>query len=358
LNHGLAIRRNKQRTDMLVLTSCHLAAMLAFIDMAQGPAAIPRGTGVYRLRQNIRCPGDPMTARKRFGLSCALSTPFAGDGSIDLGRLTDQARWVMAQGCDGVTVFGTTGESASIALPERRRVLSALAGAGFDPRRRVTAGVTAATVHDAVEQCRAAYEARCRAVLLPPPFFFPDPGDDGVFRWYAAVFERLGPALRDVILYHIPAMTRVGITLGLVAMLKAAFPTAILGVKDSNGQWPDTRRLIAEHGDLQILVGDERHLAQAVRSGAAGSICGIANICPDIVRPLAHDGIDDARVGAVVDAIVAHPVMAAIKALIACRTGDAAWRAMRPPLTALPDDAARALGRQIDMILKAEPVGA
>jgi 4-hydroxy-tetrahydrodipicolinate synthase len=300
-----------------------------------------------------------MTAKeKRFGLSCALPTPFAGDGSIDLGRLTDHARWVMAHGCDGVTVFGTTGEGASIALPERRQILSSLAGAGFDPRRRVTAGVAASAVHDAVEQCRAAYEAGCRAVLLPPPFFFPDPGDDGVFRWYVAVFERLGPALRDVILYHIPAMTRVAITHRLVARLKAEFPAAILGVKDSSGQWPDTERLITEHRDLQILVGDERQLARAVRSGAAGSICGIANICPDIVRPLAQDGIDDARVGAIVEAIVAHPVMAAIKALVARRTGDAAWRVMRPPLTALPDDAARALSRRIDTILQADPVGA
>jgi 4-hydroxy-tetrahydrodipicolinate synthase len=299
-----------------------------------------------------------MAAINRFGLSCALSTPFAGDGSIDLRRLTNHARWALAGGCDGVTVFGTTGEGASVALPERRQTFSALAEAGFDLRRRVTAGVAATTVHDAVEQSRAAYEAGCRAVLLPPPFFFPDPGDDGVFRWYAAVFERLGPALRDVILYHIPAMTRVGISLQLVAMLKAEFPAHILGVKDSNGQWLDTQRLIAEHGDLQILVGDERQLARAVRSGAAGSICGLANICPHIMRPLAHDGIDDQRVSAIVDAILVHPFASAIKALIARRSGDASWQVMRPPLTALPDEAARTLADRIDAILQREPVGA
>lgn len=299
-----------------------------------------------------------MTEQNRFGLSCAVSTPFAGDGSIDLGRLTRHARWAMDHGCDGVTVFGTTGEGASIARPERRQVFSALAGAGLDLRRYVTAGVAASSVHDAVVQSSAAYEAGCRAVLLPPPFFFPDPGDDGVFRWYAAVFERLGPALRDIILYHIPAMTRVGISLRLIALLRAEFPGHILGVKDSNGQWPDTQRLIAEHGDLQILVGDERQLARAVRSGAAGSICGLANICPRLLHPLAHDGIDDLRIHAIVDAIVACPVVPAIKALIAHRSGDTGWRVMRPPLTALPDDAARTLAERIDAILQAEPVGA
>src|SRR5262249_1112323 len=148
------------------------------------------------------------------------------------------------------------------------------------------------SIDDAVAQSLIAYDCDCRALLMAPPFFFPKVDADGAFRWYAQVFERLGARLRDIILYHIPEMTRVGLSHELIARLQRAFPAAILGVKDSNGNWPDTERLLAEQRDLHILVGDERQLARAVRRGASGSICGLANLCPAVLRPLAIDGID------------------------------------------------------------------
>jgi 4-hydroxy-tetrahydrodipicolinate synthase len=70
----------------------------------------------------------------RFGLSVALATPFAEDRSIDLPRLVAHARQSLADGCTSVTVFGTTGEGASLGQNDRQRALGALAGAGIDPR--------------------------------------------------------------------------------------------------------------------------------------------------------------------------------------------------------------------------------
>ena len=45
----------------------------------------------------------------RFGLSCAITTPMSEGGAIDLPRLVKHARHVLAEGCDSVTLFGTTG---------------------------------------------------------------------------------------------------------------------------------------------------------------------------------------------------------------------------------------------------------
>jgi 4-hydroxy-tetrahydrodipicolinate synthase len=290
------------------------------------------------------------TKQGRIGLSCALSTPFTGDGAVDLARLVAHAQAVMARGCDGVTVFGTTGEGASIGLAERHAVLGALAASRIDMRRSVIAGVSATTVADAVDQARAAYDMDCRAVLLAPPYYFPEAGDDGLFRFFAASFERLGGQLRDVILYHIPGMTRNHVTVELTQRLVAAFPGAVIGVKDSHGDWPATERRLKDLKGLQILIGDERQLARAVRMDGGGTICGLANLAPEILRPLAHDGEDDPRVGAMVEAIVAHPVMAAVKAMIAHDLGDPGWRAMRAPLEALPVAAGRKLAAQIALI--------
>jgi 4-hydroxy-tetrahydrodipicolinate synthase len=279
----------------------------------------------------------------RIGLNCALSTPFAADGAIDLQRLVAQAHWTLENGCDGITLFGTTGEGASIATAERRAVLAAVADAGFAMGTQVVAGVTASTVPGAIAQARAAYEAGCRALLMTPPFYFSEASEEGFFRWFATVFEGLGGALRDVLLYHIPSMTGVELSADFLARLRDAFPEAVIGVKDSTGSWASTEALLQRCGDLQILVGDERQIARAVRGGGSGTICGLANMRPDLLREAAWTGKDDPRITRLVEAIIADPFMPAIKTLIAHRTGDPAWRRMRPPLMPLGEAQARAL---------------
>ena len=128
-------------------------------------------------------------------------------------------------------------------------------------------------------------------------------------------------------------MTGVPLSVDLIGRLKTAFPGVVAGVKDSSGEWQNTEKLLAAHGDLQILVGDERQLARAVRQGGAGTICGLANLMPGVVRKAAHDGVDDPRIADAVQAIMRYPFMPAVKALIAHRRGDAGWRVMAPPLT-------------------------
>jgi 4-hydroxy-tetrahydrodipicolinate synthase len=289
-------------------------------------------------------------ASDRIGLSCALSTPFTKDGAIDLPRLTAHAARVIRDGCASVTVFGTTGEGASIGVAERHQVLGALAASGLAMRRQVIAGVSAASIADTVEQARAGYAAGCRGLLLAPPFYFGGADDDGLFRFFAGVFEALGGELRDVILYHIPGMTRNGISIELTQRLMQAFPGAVIGVKDSNGDWAATQRRLAELKGLQILVGDERQLANAVRHGGAGTICGLANIAPDLLKPLADKGRDDPRIGAMVEAVLKHSFMPAIKAVIAAELDDPAWRVMRAPLTPLSAAAARGLAARLQAI--------
>lgn len=290
----------------------------------------------------------------RIGLNCALSTPFTETGHIDVKRMVAHARWVLDNGCDGITVFGTTGEGASIGIGGRHQALAALEAAGLDMRGQVIAGVSAASVHDAVEQARAAYSANCRGLLMAPPFYFGGASDDGLFAYFASVFRGLGPQLRDVILYHIPGMTRNGISVDLTKRLMTAFPGVIIGVKDSNGDWAATEQRLKELKGLQVLVGDERQLARAVRAGGAGTICGLANVAPDLLGPLAREGRDDPKVTAMVEAILSYSFMSAIKALISARTNDAGWRIMRPPLDPLSAAQTRKLAAAIAAVRSAK----
>jgi 4-hydroxy-tetrahydrodipicolinate synthase len=123
-----------------------------------------------------------------------------------------------------------------------------------------------------------------------------------------------------------------------------------VGVKDSGGDWAYTDRLLREHNDLTILIGDERHLAAGVRLGAKGAISGLANVCPTELLPLIEQGKDDSRIVDLVAAVLKYPVTPAVKALIGLKTGGDGWLNVRPPLTRISSQQANDLASAWDRI--------
>jgi 4-hydroxy-tetrahydrodipicolinate synthase len=286
-------------------------------------------------------------ASSRFGLSVALSTPVGAAGRIEQALLVEHARACLAGGCSSVTLFGTTGEGASFGLESRRKAVAALAGA-VDARRELVVGLAASSLDDAGAQARMALDAGCRALLVPPPFYFKDVSDDGLFGWYAALIEGLGGAARDIMLYHIPGVTAVPISVELIGRLKRAFPGIVTGVKDSSCDRAHMLALLEAHRDLVILIGDERLVAEGVRNGASGTICGIANVAPELLVPVAGQGREEPRLADIVGAVMAYNFVPAIKAILAHRGGDRRWLRVAPPLEALSDAQARQLGAAFD----------
>lgn len=288
-----------------------------------------------------------MAGREPFGISPALVTPLASDGTVHVAALARHIDDLLRRGCSSATLFGTTGEGPSFGLAERTRAGEALIASGI-PAVRLVEGVIACSHEEAVAGLDGAYARGARAVLLAPPFYFRGNPDDALFAWFEGVFRALGGRLRDVILYHIPGMTGVPLSLDLIGRLHAAFPGALLGVKDSSGDRENTTRLIEAFSDLAILVGDERYLGAAVARGAAGSICGIANIEPERMLRVVAEGRDDPGVKRLVDAICTHPVMPAVKALTAYVSGEKAFARARPPLPTLGAGATRDLVAVLD----------
>ncbi len=280
--------------------------------------------------------------------NAALATPFQGPGAIDWDRLTRHARDLLERGLTSVTAFGTTGEGASIPSGERAGLFDRFGAAGIDPARVVEC-VYGPAAGEVAAGARKALRAGAAAVLVPPPFYFKQPSDDGVFAWYGRVFDALGGDARDVLLYNIPGLTGVTISVDLVARLRTAFPRVVLGVKDSSGDWPYGERLLAEHADLTILFGFENLLTKAAARGGSGSISGLANIAPEVIAGLVGGGAD-ARIDDLVAALGNLSVVPAIKALVAHARGDAAWRAVEPPLEALEGGAESQLLARYDAL--------
>ena len=279
-------------------------------------------------------------AALRFGLSCATITPFTRDGRVDTSRLLAHVARCIDEGCRSVTLFGTTGEGASVGASERRRVLESVAakvGA-----KRVLVGVLANAVDDAAAQADELFDVGGPGILLAPPHYFKGVSDEGLYAWFSRAIESMR-APRGVFLYHLPSVTQVPLPIALIDRLKCAYPSVVAGVKDSGGDWAYTEQLLDAHADLHVLVGDERLLARAMRNGASGAINGFSNFCARRLAPMIEHGTEDPGLSALVDLLLRVPVTPGIKALVAYVTRDAEFARAAPPLETLNDADAGAL---------------
>ena len=274
------------------------------------------------------------------GVWCATLTPLGVDGRPDHARLAAHVGRIFAAGVDGIALFGTTGEGQSFSVAERRAGLEALLEAGIEPSR-ILAGTGCAALPETIELTRHAVMCGCAGALVLPPFFFKDVSPEGVYASYARIADEVADARLRLYLYHIPQVSGVAIPDETIARLARAYPTLIAGVKDSECNLAHSLRLLEAFPQLSIFVGFEPHLPAALAAGGAGTICGIANLYPRLIRRLfdhagdASHRPDLAIVERFIAVLDAYPLFPAFKALQADLTGDAAWNALRPPLMPL-----------------------
>jgi 4-hydroxy-tetrahydrodipicolinate synthase len=273
------------------------------------------------------------------GLWCATLTPVDGEGRIDNARFAAHAHSLFAQGVEGIAPFGTTGEGQSFSVDERRAGLEGLLAAGV-PGGRIVAGTGCASLSETIALSRHAANAGCIACLVLPPFFWKDVTDDGLFAWYARLIEGVADPRLRVFLYHLPQVSAVPLSVDLVARLAAAFPGVVAGIKDSEGNWENTQALLARVPQLTVVIGHEPHLPRLMRAGGAGTICGVSNVYPGLVRALLSPGVtaqDEERIAQFIEIAFTQPFLAGFKSMVADRTGDPGWRNVRPPLMALTE---------------------
>ena len=123
------------------------------------------------------------------GVNAAVLTPMNADLSIDLDRMVGHCRWLLANGCDGLAVLGTTGEANSLGIRERLTVLEGLIARGI-PAESMLPGTGTTAITDTVVLTRKAQELGCRGALLLPPFYYKNPSDDGLLAYFNEVIRR------------------------------------------------------------------------------------------------------------------------------------------------------------------------
>ena len=283
------------------------------------------------------------------GVLSPVVTPFGKDLSPDPERFIAQCRWLLTQNC-GLAVFGTNSEANSLSVNERIALLDALLAADVDPARMMP-GTGCCALTDTIKLTEHAVKAGCAGVLMLPPFYYKDVTEEGLYRSFSEVVERVGDSRLKIYLYHIPPVAVVGITPGLVERLLKKYPNAIAGMKDSSGDWNNTKVFLdafAKSG-FDIFPGSESFLLAGLRNGGAGCISATANVNPAAIDKLYREWKNadaDAQQEAlnVVRKTTGQYVMIpALKAVVAHFSNDPQWAAVRPPLTELTAAQAKAV---------------
>lgn len=268
-------------------------------------------------------------------LHVPLITPLGVDGEIDLPRLTQLAQYILSQGAAGLVLFGTLGEAQSFSVAEREAGLEALLSAGIDPMQ-IIVGTGAAALPDTIKLSRHALASGCPRQLLLPPFFFKGIAQDGLYRFIAAVIDGVGDKSLRLTLYDIPGLVSVDISQAVIARLIKAYGPIIAGLKDSVPDWDHVESSIQAFPDMDVFVGNEIFLPQAIAHGGAGAISGLGNVAPRQMAALvASGGKNEALFSAMCalyDCIAQHPVVPTVKALTARSRADASMAEVRAPL--------------------------
>ena len=276
------------------------------------------------------------------GLWPALLLPVRPDSTLDTPRAIANAQRLLAAGCDGVTLFGTTGEGPAFTVAERKALLESMLGAGIQARQIIVT-TTALALGDAITLGQHACRLGVHRQMLMPPFFFNQPKDAGIVEAVSQVVRGIGEDSLQLLLYHFPVMSTFGFSHAAIHELVRRHPAQVAGVKDSSGDVAHSLALVQAFPKLSILVGAEPDVAPAMCQGGAGSINGLSNIAPHLMlrvmaKPNQVSHEDAQRIRDLLQLLSLRPGMPFVgvyKAMLAEHTGDDAWLTMRAPLSPL-----------------------
>ncbi|MEK6245367.1 MAG: dihydrodipicolinate synthase family protein [Pseudomonadota bacterium] len=279
------------------------------------------------------------------GVLSPVVTPFKRDLAPDADRFVKHCRWLMKSGCAGLAVFGTNSEANSMAVEEKMELLDALVKGGV-PAAALMPGTGHCALTDSVKMTREAVRIGCGGVLMLPPFYYKGVSDEGLFRNFSEIIERVGDERLRLYLYHIPPVSNVAISLDLIDRLLTRYPGIVAGAKDSSGDWSNTQAMLERFKDrsFDVFPGSEVFLLDGLRAGGKGCITATGNVNPgaidNVFRNWRSTEADKLQAGITATRKIVQkvPMIPALKAITAHFGNDPQWRTVRPPLTELTPD--------------------
>lgn len=207
---------------------------------------------------------------------CAMVTPFTASGALDLDGARRLAERLVAEGCDGLVLNGTTGESPTTTDAEKSALVRAVREA-VGNRASIVAGVGTADTRHTVELALEAEKAGADGVLVVTPYYSRPP-QDAVEEHFRTVADACG---LPVMLYDIPGRT--GTRIEPETMLRLAGHPRVVAVKDCSYDFLGAQKVLARTG-LAYYAGCDEHILALYAVGGAGYVSTVANLAPRQLR--------------------------------------------------------------------------
>jgi 4-hydroxy-tetrahydrodipicolinate synthase len=271
------------------------------------------------------------------GINAAVLTAMNADLSIDLDRMAGHCRWLLANGCNGLAVLGTTGEANSLGIRERISVLEGLVARGV-PAAAMLPGTGTTAITDTVLLTRKAQEMGCRGALLLPPFYYKNPSDEGLLAYFNEVIQRVAGDIK-IYLYNFPQQSAIPFSVEFIGRLLRENPHKVKGIKDSSGNFENSLSYVeafARDG-FEVYAGDDSLLKSLLEKGSAGSITAASNVNCALGAEVyanwnnAAGAAAQEVLSATRKAVISVPLIPALKSLVARNTRDPSWLNIRPP---------------------------
>jgi len=220
------------------------------------------------------------------GVMPAITTCFSEDLSVDHDFMAKHCHWLLEHGCTGVVALGSLGEGATLSFDEKLEILRTCVGA-IHGIGTVVAGISALTTSEAVSLAKAAADLGCDGLMVLPPFVY-----QGNWRemkaYVGAVFDAVP---LSCMLYNNPVAYGTDFVPEQIRELAAEYEN-FEAVKESSS---DARRVSAIRAlldrRLEISVGVDDAVLEAIGVGATGWIAGLANALPGESVELFNCGI-------------------------------------------------------------------
>ncbi|PSL01099.1 dihydrodipicolinate synthase [Haloactinopolyspora alba] len=199
----------------------------------------------------------------------AMVTPLTDDAGLDLKATAALAEKLVDDGCDGIVVSGTTGESPTTSDVEKDAVLRTVLEA-VGTRAHVVAGVGTYDTRHTSELAQAAEKAGAHGLLVVTPYYSKPP-QEGLYQHFVAVATATD---LPIMLYDIPART--GVPIATDTMLRLAEHERIVAVKDAKGDVFASSEVMSRTG-LAYYCGDDALNLALLTHGAVGFVSVVAH---------------------------------------------------------------------------------
>ena len=226
------------------------------------------------------------------GSFVALVTPMSTNGSLDFNALEGLIEWHIESGTDGIVSVGTTGESATVSVPEHLEIIEKTIEF-VDRRVPVIAGTGGNSTQEAVELTQKASELGADYVLIVTPYYN-KPNQEGLYQHFIKIADSV-----DIpqILYNVPSRT--ACDLRPETVMRLANHQNIIGIKealDSSERLSELIRIsqsIADQKNFSVFSGDDPSFNSFMANGGDGVISVAANVVPKHISQICSLNLSD-----------------------------------------------------------------